>query len=127
MRRRRPAALIVAAAVGASAGCLNADRFLDQFMEVRCKWQKSCQEAYFDDNWVSIGQCIDQEKARIEELRADCDYDRKEARQCLDAAEAWFAECSADDVKYNAYIDQCEQVFTCPGDEGSGSTGETGA
>jgi hypothetical protein len=127
VRSLRPRALALTALVSAAAGCLNADRFLDEFMELRCRWQKSCQTAYFDENWVSIGECVAEEKDRIQELRAGCDYDRKEAKECLDAAEAWFEACSLEDTKYAAYIEQCEQVYTCSEDEMGDTTGETGA
>lgn len=122
--RSRIYTLALAGAMTVTAGCLNAERFLEQFMEARCKWEKAC-ETGFDNEWASIGQCVSEESTRIEELRAECDYDRKQAKVCLDAADAWFTECSGDYKKYQAYLDECELVYTCPGDE-TGETSETG-
>ena len=118
--------LAIAGAVAVLAGCLHADRFMEQYWEANCTWKKAC-ESNFDDEFASIGQCVDEGIAHSEESKAMCEYDRKQAKVCLEAARAWFAECSGDYIKYQAYQDECALVYDCPGDEGDTgeSTGES--
>ena len=70
---------------------------------------------------------VDEGIAHSEKSKAMCEYDRKQAKVCLEAARAWFAECSGDYIKYQAYQDECALVYDCPGDEGDTgeSTGES--
>lgn len=122
--RARARSLAIVGVVSLVAGCFNADRFLEQYWEANCKWKKAC-ETNFEDEFASIGQCVDEGFAQSEESKANCDYDRKQAKVCLEAAQAWFAECSGDYMKYQEYQDECGLVYDCPDDDGDGgeSTG----
>lgn len=111
--------------IACAAGCLNAERFLEQYWEANCTWKRAC-EPSFEDEYASIGQCVDEGIDRSEESKVGCDYDRKQAKVCLEAAEAWFDECSADYVKYQAYQDECGLVYDCPEDDAEDES-ETGA
>ena len=97
---------------------LSRDKFEEQFPEKLCTLEMECMADGSDSGFSLFDTQQDCEAfvGLFIAMSADCDYDKKAAKSCLDALD----EATCDDDGSNS---ECDNVFTGGSCEGGGDSG----
>ena len=100
-----PALLLVLGACG-----LNANNFDDRFAEELCKAYQECQAVYFNEYYDNVRECTDAITGYYGgDYYADCDFDRKAAKDCLKRYKSFRRSCEYEDLYDD---DSCYMVWS---------------
>lgn len=98
-------AALLSVVVGVVAGCgFTEEKYSDQASQASCEWSVSCMQSH-----ETVDACIEQRQASIDELAEGCLYDRKAAKECVEASES----LTCDDQTPPSI---CDLVYTCGGE-----------
>lgn len=103
---------LTAAVIGLLAACgVNKNNFDDKFAESLCKAVRECSEAYFNSYWSSLDDCEEEYSDYYSESTIeDCDFDNKQARECLKAVDDYARSCDYRDIEG---VDACAEIYDC--------------
>ncbi len=94
----------VAGLVFLAACGLSESKFNDELGKASCEWVVECFDIY-----ETVDECVTDNPPA--EVPADCTYDAKKAKECLDAVKALTCESTAVPTV-------CGEVYDCPDDSG---------
>ncbi|MBW1881235.1 MAG: hypothetical protein JRI25_21995 [Deltaproteobacteria bacterium] len=109
----RPLVLTLSAAFLPPACGINEDNYREKYIKVVCELYYECEEG-FTAYWDDVDACVDDilDDDTTDDDYADCAFDSKNARKCLDSFKAITCEqIDADEVEIDE--EACDNIWEC--------------
>ena len=98
----------------------NPNKFNKHLSERVCDWYYECYRANAELVYSSYDDCVDTTRDNLEDDEANCEYDKDEARDCMDWVKENSDDCSMGWIEAGLeFAQQCGEVYTdCDGQQG---------
>jgi hypothetical protein len=94
-----------------SCGRYKEDRWPHHAARVSCKTLRRCDSANYYNHYASLDACITDSEGSAGAPVEGCTYDKKAARECVDAMK-W--SCTKIGERYDELVARCNAVWNCP-------------
>lgn len=107
-----------ALALSLAAGCLTEGNFNTRLARDLCQRSEECNQAEFEAQFDSIGDCVDQASEQDDPATqclesAGCDFDRAGARECRQAVRGG----SCEDFAAAEWANDCDDIYDCTAEQ----------